>query len=61
MLFGSNNNSCFTYHIALHSLFGFGLGLIAVTLLPSLQNVWYGLALVGIVLIADAVSKSKKG
>jgi len=48
---------CFTPHVMTHSLLGLGLGLVLVSVLPSLGNLWLGLVLVGTALVLDFMRK----
>ena len=49
---------CFKPHSMMHSLFGLGLGIILVSLVPSLGTIWLGLAFAGGALIVDYMRKS---
>lgn len=48
---------CFTPHIVMHSLFGLGLGVLIVSLFPGLAVAWYGVVLMVIVVVWDAMRK----
>lgn len=41
----------------MHSLFGLGLGLLLVTLVPSLGNMWFGLGLMAVAVVLDTMRK----
>lgn len=45
--------SCFTAHIAMHSLFGLGLGIILATAVSGLRVVWLGVALMVVAVALD--------
>ena len=45
---------CFTPHALLHNLFGIGLGIILVSLVPSLGTMMIGIVVVVVALVADA-------
>ncbi|MBI3385085.1 hypothetical protein HY030_02755 [Candidatus Gottesmanbacteria bacterium] len=49
--------SCFTPHVLMHSLFGLGLGIVLVSLVPSLNNLWIGVVLVVVGLGLDMMRK----
>jgi hypothetical protein len=49
--------SCFTPHVAMHSLFGVGLGIVLVSLFPILAVIWIGVLLMIIAVSLDAVRK----
>ena len=48
---------CFTPHAIMHSLFGLGLGITLVALLPSLSILWFGIVLMIVAVGADAMRK----
>ncbi len=48
---------CFTPHAMMHSLFGLGLGILLVSLIPSLQMAWLGLVLMVVAFALDAMRK----
>lgn len=48
---------CFTPHVLMHSLFGLGLGIIVVSLWPSLGIWWYGLVLIVVATVLDMMRK----
>lgn len=50
--------SCFTPHIAMHSLFGLGLGIFLVSIVPALQIIWLGLILMAVSIVLDSMRKS---
>lgn len=50
--------SCFTSHVLMHSLFGLGLGLFLVALIPSIANIWYGIILMVVATVFDMMRKN---
>jgi len=48
---------CFTPHVVMHSLFGLGLGITLVALLPSLGIAWLGIVLMIVATGADFMRK----
>lgn len=48
---------CMTPHVMMHSLFGLGLGLLLVSLVPSLGIWWLGLVLMAVAFVMDAMKK----
>lgn len=48
---------CFTPHVLMHSLFGLGLGIILINLIPALNMTWLGLMLVVIAIVLDFMRK----
>ena len=52
------SKDCFTPHTMMHSLFGLGLGLILVVLIPSLANLWLGVVLCVVAFALDAMRKN---
>jgi len=50
---------CFNFHIWLHTLLGFGLGILLATGLPILRSVWFGLALVVGAVVTDVLTENK--
>ncbi|MBI3397526.1 hypothetical protein HY045_03560 [Candidatus Woesebacteria bacterium] len=48
---------CFTPHVMMHSLFGLGLGLLLVALIPSLGSALLGLALIAVSVVLDMTRK----
>lgn len=48
---------CFTPHAIMHSLMGLGLGIVLVSLVPSLGMLWLGVAIVVVVMVADFMRK----
>jgi len=48
---------CFTGHSLAHNLLGVGLGLILVSLVPSLNNLLYGVVVVVVALAWDMLGK----
>ena len=49
--------SCFTPHVMMHSLFGLGLGIFLVALVPSLSLWWLGVILMVVATALDAMRK----
>lgn len=47
----------FTPHVLMHSLFGLGLGIVLTSLIPAVQSVWLGVALIVIALVLDMMRK----
>lgn len=52
-----NIKDCFTGHSLVHNLMGVGLGFLLVSLIPSLGNLWLGVALVVVAAVADMMRK----
>ena len=52
-----NFKRCFTSHALSHSLFGLGLGLALVNLVPSLNSLLYGVIVMVVAVVWDAVAK----
>jgi len=50
--------SCFTPHVMMHSLFGLGLGIVLVALIPAIGNIWLGVVLVVVAIAVDTMRKS---
>lgn len=48
---------CFTPNTLMHSLFGLGLGIVAVTIFPSLAMVWLGVVLMVVAIVLDLMRK----
>jgi hypothetical protein len=48
---------CFSPHVMMHALFGLGLGLLLVSLVPSLNNLWLGVGLMVVAVVLDMVRK----
>lgn len=48
---------CFKPHAMMHYLFGLGLGILLVVLIPSLGAAWLGLVLMAIAVVADSMRK----
>lgn len=48
---------CFTPHVIMHSLFGLGLGILLVSLLPSLRNIWLGVVFMVVATALDTMRK----
>lgn len=49
---------CFTGHVIMHSVFGLGLGLLLAALFPNLANVWIGVVLMVLAVVADVMRKN---
>lgn len=49
--------SCFTPHVMMHSLFGLGLGIFLVNIMPGLNLWWLGVGLMVVAFILDAMRK----
>lgn len=49
--------ACFTPHVAMHSLFGLGLGILLVSLIPFLNNLWLGIGLMVVAVVLDSMRK----
>jgi len=52
--------ACFTPHVLMHSLFGFGLGLLVASLIAGNQMtlVWLGVAAMVVSVVLDAMRKA---
>ncbi len=48
---------CFAPHTLMHSLFGLGLGILLVSLFPSLALLWLGLVLMVVAIALDYMRK----
>lgn len=48
---------CFTPHALAHNLLGIGLGLVLVNLVPTLNNLWYGVAVIAVAIVWDMLQK----
>jgi hypothetical protein len=48
---------CFTPHAMMHSLFGLGLGLALVALVPGLNSLMLGVAIMVVAFVFDAMRK----
>lgn len=44
---------CFKPHVMMHSLFGLGLGLLLVNLIPALNMIWLGPLLMVVSVVLD--------
>jgi len=44
---------CFTPHAMMHNLMGLGLGVVLVSLVPALANLWLGVVLVVVAMFLD--------
>lgn len=51
-------NECFKPHAMMHSLMGLGLGIILVNLVPALNILLLGVALVVVAMVLDYMRKS---
>ena len=49
---------CFTPHAMMHNLFGIGLGILLVALIPALNNLWLGVGLIAVALVVDSMRKA---
>lgn len=47
----------FTLHAILHTLSGVGAGIVLVNLIPSVNILWLGIALVAVTVVADLMRK----
>jgi hypothetical protein len=50
--------SCFTPHILMHGLFGLGLGILLVAIIPGLRSLWLGLVLMAVAVVLDYTRKT---
>lgn len=50
--------ACFTPHVMMHALFGLGLGILLVNLIPSLNSAWLGVGLMVLSVVFDAMRKN---
>ncbi len=50
--------SCFTPHIAMHSLFGLGLGVVLATAFVQARAIWLGVLVMAVAVALDASRKS---
>lgn len=48
---------CFTPHVMTHSLFGLGLGIVLVSLVPSLNNLLLGIIIIAVATVWDYMRK----
>ena len=48
---------CFKPHAMMHYLFGLGLGILLVALIPGLNAAWLGLVLMAVAFIGDSMRK----
>lgn len=48
---------CFSPHLLMHTLFGLGLGILAVRIFPGLALVWLGIGLMVVAVILDFMRK----
>lgn len=49
---------CFKPHVMMHSLFGLGLGIVLVNLVPGLNNLWLGAGAMVAAVVLDSMRKS---
>lgn len=49
--------ACFSGHVIMHSLFGLGLGILLVSLIPSLGVLWLGLLIMVVAVVLDMMRK----
>lgn len=49
---------CFTPHAMMHNLMGVGIGIVIITLIPALNNLWLGVGLVAVALVVDSMRKA---
>ena len=49
---------CMTPHVMMHSLFGLGLGILLVNLIPALSILWLGVVLMVVAVVLDYRRKS---
>ncbi len=57
-MMNNKTKSCFSPHVLMHSLFGFGLAVVLVNLIPSLNMLWLGVLFMGTGFILDVIRKS---
>lgn len=50
--------SCLAPHVMMHSLFGLGLGVLLVAVIPGLRNVWLGLVVMAVAVALDYTRKT---
>jgi len=48
---------CFKPHAMMHYLFGLGLGILLVALIPGLNVAWLGLVLMVVAIVVDSMRK----
>jgi len=48
---------CFTPHALMHSLFGLGLGIFLVSLMPVLAIMWLGIGCMVVAIVLDMMRK----
>lgn len=49
--------ACFTPHAMMHSLFGIGLGIVLVNIIPSLNSLWLGVVIAVVAIVLDMMRK----
>jgi hypothetical protein len=57
MFMNKKMKECFTPHVMMHSLFGLGLGIFLVSLLPSLASIWLGIGIMAVAFVFDYMRK----
>ena len=50
--------SCFTPHVLMHSLFGLGLGILLVAVIPGLRSWLLGLVVMAVAVVLDYTRKT---
>ncbi|MEK7517708.1 MAG: hypothetical protein AAB583_04110 [Patescibacteria group bacterium] len=48
---------CFTQHAMMHSLFGIGLGIVLVNIVPGLNSLWLGVVIAVVAIVLDKMRK----
>ncbi len=48
---------CFTSHVLMHSLFGFGLAIVLIQFVPALNWFWLGVGLMVVATVLDYMRK----
>lgn len=46
---------CFTPHVLMHSVLGLGVGIVLVSVVPALGNIWLGVLVVAVGILLDMV------
>lgn len=57
MKMNAKMKSCFTPHVMMHGLFGLGLGVFIVSLVPSLAMWWIGVVAMAVAVALDMMRK----
>lgn len=57
MKMNAKMKSCFAPHVLMHSLFGLGLGILLVALIPPLGMAWLGVVLIVVAVALDSMRK----